>query len=69
MIFVLLLFIAKVYCIASYGLCGWILWKQRKDRASEEATGGEKVVASILFFVFAPIVVADVMWDRLRGTS
>jgi hypothetical protein len=59
-----------MYCALSYLACAYVLWHFRNKPEGifdAQATTGMKVFAATVFIVFAPLVVADVIWERLTG--
>ncbi len=60
--------IAILYCIASYLGCAYVLWYNWKRQEAIFGDGvpkGEAIIASVIFLVFAPIVVANVLYERV----
>lgn len=53
------------YCVASYIGCAYVLWNSRKTPLDGNHTTGDRIVASILFLIAAPILVGDVIIKRL----
>lgn len=64
----LLVDIVLVYCVLSYFGCAYVLISGNPYK-DLEATTFEKVLASIIFLSLAPIMVADVILQKLRGGS
>jgi hypothetical protein len=69
MIRTLLLDLLIMYCVCSYVACGVAVYKTWGDNlgTDEKATVGDKVIASAIFFIFAPFVVLNVIYNRLNG--
>lgn len=68
MILRLLETIVIFYLTASYLACGYVLLAHHPYR-DIEATTTLKVLSSIIFFVLAPLMMADVIFERLRGNG
>jgi hypothetical protein len=67
MLLAILWWILKIYCVVSYIACAYVLWVHRHDVRNIESTPGDKIVASAIFFIFAPIVLGDVLLEKLAG--
>lgn len=70
MILRLLETILIMYCALSYMACIYTLWHFRNKPESlfaSQSTTGMKVFAVTMFVILAPLVVADVIWERLTG--
>lgn len=57
---------AIMYCTISYCACAYIL-VSHKPYKDIEASLGLKILAGTLFFLLAPLMMADVFLQRLRG--
>lgn len=68
MILRLLETIAIFYVTTSYLVCGYVLMAHHPYK-DIEASRTLKILSSVIFFVLAPLMVADVIFERLRGNG
>jgi hypothetical protein len=62
--------IAILYCAASYLSCAyalWHTWSKQEGLFKENIPQGTRAFAAVVFIVFAPVVIADVMVERFLG--
>jgi hypothetical protein len=55
------------YCSLSYIGCAIVLWRARNSTEWDIEDKVTKIVAGFFFIVCAPLIVADVIWERLTG--
>lgn len=56
------------YCLGSYLLCGWSLFFSKHSRL-QEARQRVNAVIVVFFWIFSPIIMLDVVCERLTGRS
>jgi hypothetical protein len=57
---------AIFYCLGSYLLCGWSLFFSSHNRL-QEARQQVNVFIVMFFWIFSPIIMLDVLCERLTG--
>lgn len=67
MILRLLETIVILYCVLSYLGCAFVLFRERNNREWIAEDPANRIAASFFFIVCAPLIVADVIWERLTG--
>jgi hypothetical protein len=66
MFFRFLLDLLILYCVCSYIGCVYVLWSNRQELMSRKDTNtSDKVIGYGIFLLFAPLVMASVLWKRI----
>jgi len=68
MIIAVLRYVLEVYCLFSYFLVGYLLFREHQEH-EYDGSFFEKWGAIVVLFAIAPLVMLHVFWQKLRGPN